>query len=247
VAVQRSDVMPRSKRDGETPPQPPGSVTEPGVGGVGGVAVGGVAVTGVGDVEPRVRGAWRAWLESLATDAEAATAAASLYAELPAGARDAWLDALAEDAPGLGVPKGAVYGPLLAVESDPARSSRIRDGAGLSLGPVTQIDRALLGTGPGGVRIAALVIPLYLDFVRLVVCRFVKDVGFDWVRQDPIVCEHDAPINGSVIDGVQLFTSSMEAVVDELAHAVLAHRRAGRELPKLLRDCADLFSAKLES
>lgn len=195
--------------------------------------------------EPRVRGAWCAWLESLATNADAAMAAASIYGELPPDGRDAWLDALAEDAPELDVPTGAVYGPLLAVETDPTRSHRIRELTGMSLGPVTQIDRALMGTSGGGLRVAALVIPLYLDFVRLVVCRFVKDVGFDWVRQEPIVRERDAPVAGSVIDGVQLFASSSESVVDELAHAVLAHRRAGRELPQLLRDCADLFSAKL--
>lgn len=201
--------------------------------------------SGKGVCEPRVRGAWRAWLESLATNAEAAVAAASLYGELPPDGRDAWLDALAEDAPQLDVPKGAVYGPLLAVETDPTRARRIHELTGLSLGSVTQIHRALIGTARGGVRIAALVIPLYLDFVRLVVCRFVKDGGFDWVRQDPIVCERDAPVAGSVIDGVQLFVSSSESVVDELAHAVLAHRRAGRDMPKLLCDCADLFSAKL--
>jgi hypothetical protein len=65
------------------------------------------------------------------------------------------------------------------------------------------------------------------------------------VRQDPIVREVDAPTSGSVIDGVQLFASSTEVVVNDLAHAVLAHRRRGGELPQLLRDCADLFSAKL--
>lgn len=196
-------------------------------------------------VEPRVKGAWRAWLESLAESAEAAVAAASLYGVLDPDGRDAWLDALAEDAPQLDVPEGAVYGPLLAVETDPARSARIRNLTGMRLGPVTQIDRALIGTAGEGVRVAALVIPLYLDFVRLVVCRWVKDVGFDWVRQDPIVRDGDAPTAGSVIDGVQLFTSCSESVVNELAHAVLAHRRGGREMPKLLRDCADLFSAKL--
>ena len=196
-------------------------------------------------MDPRVRGAWRVWLNSLATDAEAATAAAYLYGELPGDARDAWLDALAEDRAGLDVPSIAVYGPLLTVESDPARSKRIRKGAGVSLGPISQVKRALLGTGTGGVRMAALVIPLYLDFVRLLVCRFVKDIGYDWVRQDPFVCERDAPIAGSTIEGVQLFASCTEAVVDELAHAVLAHRRGGREMPQLLCNCADLFSAKL--
>jgi hypothetical protein len=196
-------------------------------------------------VEPRVRAAWRAWLCSLATDAEAVTAAAHLYAELPGDARDAWLDALAEEAPLLTVPAVAVYGPLLTVEHDAARRERIGKSVGEVLGPITQVKRALLGTAPGHVRVTALVIPLYLDFVRVLVCRIVKDQGFEWVRQDPIVRDGDAPRSGSSIEGVQLFQSSIEAVVDELAHAVLAHRRSGSEVPRLLRDCADLFSAKL--
>src|SRR5690606_23965815 len=175
------------------------------------------ATTSSSAVEPRVHGAWRAWLESLATNAEAAVAAASVYGELDPRGRDAWLDALAEDAPQLDVPKGAVYGPLLAVETDPVRSERIRALTGMSLGPVTRIDRALIGTAAAGVRIAALVIPLYLDFARLVVCRWVKDVGFDWVRQPPIVRDIGASTGGGIIEGVQLFVSSTESVVDELA------------------------------
>jgi hypothetical protein len=196
-------------------------------------------------VDPRVRAAWRSWLQSLATDAEAATAAAHLYGELPSDARDAWLEALAEDAPLLDVPKMAVYGPLLTVEADPKRRARIHKSAGTRLASLTDVKRALLGTAPGHVRVAALVIPLYLGFVRLLVCRFVKDRGFEWVRQDPILREDEAPVAGSTIEGVQVFGSSAENVVDELAHAVLAHRRSGREPPSLLRSCADLFSAKM--
>jgi hypothetical protein len=189
--------------------------------------------------------AGEAWLSSLATDAEAATAAAHLYAELPVEARDAWLDALAEDAPDLNVPKVAVYGPLLTVEADSERRERIVKVVGKALGPVTRVRRALLGTASRGHRLTVLVIPLYLDFVRLLVCRIVKDMGFEWVKQDPIVCDSDAPVAGSEIEGVKLYATSTEAVVDELAHAVLAHRRSGREVPDLLRDFADLFSAKL--
>ena len=196
-------------------------------------------------LDPRMKSAWRAWLTSLATNAEAATAAAHLYAELPGDARAAGLDALDEDLQELEVPSVAIYGPLLTVETDPVRAARIRAGAAWSLTPISEVHRALLGTAPGGVRMAALVFPLYLDFVRLIVCRFVKDRGFDWVRQDPILHDDHAPVSGSVIEGVQLFACTTEAVVDELAHAVLAQRREDRELPKLLRDCADLFSAKL--
>jgi len=195
-------------------------------------------------VEPRLQGAWQSWLASLATDADAATAAAHLYAELPPAAKDAWLDALAEDCPALPVPQAAVYGPLLTVEPDPARRQRIHRQAQLTLSPLT-IRRALLGAGPGGVRLAVLVLPLYLSFVRLLVCRFVRARGFDWVEQDPIVHEQDIPKTGSVIDGVTLRDAAVDAVIDELAHAVLAQRRHGGELPKLLQDYADVFSPRL--
>jgi len=195
-----------------------------------------------GAVDAHVRGAWQVWLATLATDANAATVAAQLYSELPAEARDAWLSALAEDAPLVGVPEAAMYGPLLAVEADPSRIDRMQRAANTTLGSINEVKRALLGTAAGGVRLAVLVIPLYLDFVRVLVCRIVKDRGFDWVRQVPIVREADAPDRGSVIDDVKLYACSRDAVVDELAHAVLAQRRMGRELPQVLRDCADLFS-----
>jgi len=202
-------------------------------------------VDGLSGVDPHVRGPWQAWLESLATDANAATAAAHLYAELPDDVRDAWLAALAEDAPLLGVPLAALYGPLLAVEADPVRNERLQRVANTTIGSITEVKRALLGNGHDGLRIAVLVIPLYLDFVRVLICRIVKDDGFEWVRQMPLVRDADAPDRGTVIEDVKLYTSSRDAVVDELAHAVLAHRRSGRELPQVLRDCADVFSTGL--
>lgn len=200
---------------------------------------------GIAVLDDRVRDAWKSWLCSLATDADAATAAAHMYAEMSGEARDALIDALAEDAPTLEVPGVAVFGPLLAVEAEPKRRARLQAGAGMSLGPMTSVKRALLATGRAGERVAVLVIPLYLDFVRVLVCRFVKDRGFEWVKQDPIVISGHAPDEGLEIDGMTLYTSSHEAVVDELAHAVLAHRRSGRPPPQLLQDCADLFSARL--
>src|SRR5262245_14374961 len=76
-------------------------------------------------VDPRMLEAWRAWLSSLASDAEAALGAAHAYSELDGDGRDAWLDALAEDTPRLEVPSVAVYAPLLAVEVEPERRERI--------------------------------------------------------------------------------------------------------------------------
>lgn len=200
------------------------------------------APASIDGVEAHVRGAWQVWLASLATDANAATVAAHLYAELPPEARDAWLSALSEDAPLVGVPMAAIYGPLLAVEDDPSRLDRMQREANTRLSSVGEVKRALLGTAAGGVRLAVLVIPLYLDFVRVILCRIVKDRGFEWVKQQPIVRDCDAPDRGSLVDEVKLYASSRDAVIDELAHAVLAQRRLGRELPQVLCDCADLFS-----
>src|ERR1700674_3925328 len=76
-------------------------------------------------LDPRMRSAWRSWLSALATDAEAAMAAALAYESLPPEARDAWLDALETVAPTLDVPSLALYAPLLAVESDAPRRQRI--------------------------------------------------------------------------------------------------------------------------
>ena len=78
-----------------------------------------------GAVDPRAHAAWCKWLSALASDSEAAMAAALAYESLPDGARDAWLSALEADAPDIGVPLVALYAPLLAVESDPAPHTRV--------------------------------------------------------------------------------------------------------------------------
>lgn len=197
-------------------------------------------------LQERTGRAWRAWLASLAHDADAATAAAHVYGELPAEARNAWIDALAEDGPLVGVPLAALYGPLLAVEEDPTRAARIRSqcGAGFELG--VRPTRALAGTGADGQRLAVLLIPLYLDFVRVLVFRFRRDVGFDFAHQLPIVAAADLPAPGATIEGIAVARASAEAVIDELAHAVVAHVRSGEPLPKLLRDEAALFNVQRE-
>jgi hypothetical protein len=77
-------------------------------------------------VDARVVEVWCAWLGALATDAEAALAAAMAYKELDEPSRDRWLGALEHDVPRLDVPLIAVYAPLLAVEVDPARRALVR-------------------------------------------------------------------------------------------------------------------------
>jgi hypothetical protein len=187
--------------------------------------------------------AWREWLRALETNAEAALAAAHVYDALAPSARDAWLDALAEDVPRLGVPLLAVYAPLLAFEVDPVRRARIESalrGADHELGA----RRAYRGIADDGARVAALVAPVYLQFVTVLSCRYHPDGGFAWTRHEPILNESDAPGDGSRIDGVLLEATPLKLVVEELAHAVLAQQRGGKELPSPLRTFADLFDAK---
>jgi hypothetical protein len=117
--------------------------------------------------DARVVDAWCEWLGALAKDAEAALAAAMAYKELDGPSRDTWIGALEHDAARVSVPKIAVYAPLLAVETDPARRARITDAIGpadASASPRGEA-RALCGKARDGTRVAAIVLPLYLEFV----------------------------------------------------------------------------------
>lgn len=192
--------------------------------------------------DERVVAAWREWLRALATDAEAALAAAIAYRELDGAARQEWLDALEQDAPELAVPKFAVYAPLLAVESDPERRARIHRAVGpLESATPSVAAQALGGMGPHGLRVAVLVSPLYLDFVQVLACAYREQRGFEWVRHDPIVDRRRVPQHGERVEGVTIERTPLRPLIDELAHAVLAHKRSGRELPEALRVFADLF------
>src|SRR5690606_27879634 len=184
-------------------------------------------------VDERMQQAWCEWLNALASDAEAALAAAMAYRALDPGARDAWLAALAHDADKLSVPKIALYAPLLAVESDSTRRERMIRAAGGALMDATASGAAyaLRAWGKRGQRLAVLVTPLYLDFVQVLACGYHLERGFDWVRHDPIVDKSSAPVAGSEIEALSTEAAPLGSVVDELAHAVLAHQRAGRSLP----------------
>jgi hypothetical protein len=192
--------------------------------------------------DDRVRAAWHAWLSALASDPEAALAAALAYEALDDTGRDLWLDALDQDAPQIAVPKLAMYAPLLSVETEPLRRERIRSAVGDSgLSLRRPAGRALRGVADDGDRVIAVVLPLYLDFVHVLACRMRPHDGFVWVRRDPIVHDRDAPKMRSELEGVMLERTPLKPVVEELAHAVLAHRRSGRELPESLRVFVDLF------
>jgi hypothetical protein len=101
--------------------------------------------------------------------------------------------------------------------------------------------RALAGRIAGGVRVAVIVSPLYLDFVQVLACGYHPNSGFEWVRHDPIVHSSSAAREGAHLFGVSLESAPLKCVIDDLACTVLAHRRGGRELPEALRIFADLF------
>ncbi|HEY4016807.1 MAG TPA: hypothetical protein VGM06_25905 [Polyangiaceae bacterium] len=199
--------------------------------------------------DDHVRSAWRSWLSALAADAEAAMAAALAYEALPPEGRDAWLDALEVDAPALGVPTVALYAPILATESDPVRRGRIR--SALESEPVQRTDgpndaRALRGVARDGTHACVLVAPLYLDFVQVLTCRYTPGGGFLAVRHDPFCHASDVPPLRDV-EGLAVEPTPLRVVVEELAHAILADRRAHRATPLALASFAHLFGPHLDA
>jgi hypothetical protein len=202
-----------------------------------------------GSDDARARSAWCSWLSALATDAEAAIAAALAYESLPSEGRDAWLDALDVDAATLAVPAVALYAPLLAVELDVPRRGRMeaaiaaRPGvraAGAALRP-----RALRGVAHNGVHACVIVAPLYLDFVQVLACRYTPGYGFVDVKHEPLRNAADVgPIRD--LDGVAIEPTPLRIVVEELAHAILADKRARRAAPSALTAFAHLFAPQLD-
>ncbi len=190
--------------------------------------------------------AWRAWLGALAKDAEAALAAAMAYRALSAVDREAWLESLEQDGPEIDVPRIAVYAPLLSVETDPGRRARMQ-AALLACAPAVVAPkaspRALLGTDESGRRVAVIIFPLYMDFVEVLACQYQPGRRVDWVRHDPIA-NVDATVRpGSRVADTALEERPLKGVVDELATAIVAHNRSGREVPAALRAFAHLFNA----
>jgi hypothetical protein len=192
---------------------------------------------------------WCAFLDRLATDAEAALAAAMAYRELDGPARDTWISALEHDIDRVNVPRIAVYAPLLAVETDPKRRSRVLAAVGPEQAEATPRSPAygLMSrqkqnrqkTTSG--RVATIVAPLYLDFVQVLACSYRPGEAFDWVKHDPIVERSRAPRAGAILGDVVLEATPIGAVVDDLAITVVAHTRTGHPLPEALSVFADLF------
>ena len=196
-----------------------------------------------GEADAHFRAAWRTWLSALATDAEAAMAAALAYESLPGDGRDAWLDALDADAPQLAVPIVALYAPLLAVEGEESRRERIQtkiseaaEAGRASTGEVV----AHRGVGADGTHACVIVSPLYLDFVQVLLCRYTPTGGFVEVKLEPLRHVRDVTAPRDV-GGVAIERTPLRVVVEELAHAILADKRSAREAPQALQSFAHLF------
>jgi hypothetical protein len=206
------------------------------------------APTGVEAAGGHVDSAWRSWLSALATDAEAAMAAALAYESLPAEARDAWLDAIDADGPTLEVPRVALYAPLLAVESEPSRRERIE--AQIAADPHARPAgygqaQALRGVGCDGTHACVIVAALYLDFVQVIACRYTPSGGFVTVRHDPL--RHGGELTPVCdVDGVIVEPTPLHVVIEELAHAILADGRKQRTTPPALASFAHLFGPHLD-
>jgi hypothetical protein len=197
----------------------------------------------VTSIDPRTHAAWRTWLAALAHDADAVTAAALAYEQLDPAGRSAWLDALEADASDVGVPRVALYAPLLGVEQDDERRARIAknvEGAARRSTP----SRALAG-GSGADRICIIVSPLYLDFVEVLLCRYGPDDGIVEARHHWLA--HKSDVEALTRDvGVKLEEAPLPAIVEEIAHAVVADRRRGQSSPPILLRYLDLFAPDLE-
>jgi hypothetical protein len=200
--------------------------------------------------EARDRAAWRTWLSAMATDADAAVAAALAYEALGDDGRDAWLDALKDDAPHVKVPAVALYAPLLGVESDEGRRARIADTLAGSQPPPSDNVRAgakALRGAAGEGYVCIVLLPLYLDFVELLACRYHPRRGVEVANHEPLCHRDQVPSRAAALLGdVALAPAALSDVVEELAHAVVADRRDGRPAPRAFDRFIHLFAPDFE-
>lgn len=201
------------------------------------------------EADGRSTAVWRQWLSSMASDAEAALAAAIAYREMDSTGRERWLASLELDAPAVNVPAVALYAPLLAVENDPERRERLVCALGQALAAHEESSpepspgvpsQALSGVAADGTRVYVVATPLYLNFCQVLACG-VRAGAFHWVRHDPIVGSEGVPKVGDELKGARLGQAGMKTVLDQLALVVLSHQRSGKPLPEALSILGDLL------
>jgi hypothetical protein len=100
---------------------------------------------------------------------------------------------------------------------------------------------------PDGKHVCVILSPLYLDFVQVLVCRYTPQGGFSAVKHDPLRHLDDVAFESMrEMEGVAVEETPLRVVVEELAHAILADRRARREAPQALTHFAHLFGPHLD-
>ena len=103
--------------------------------------------------------------------------------------------------------------------------------------------RVLVGAR-GEDRVCLIITPLYLDFVEILFCRYDPDVGIREAWHRWLI--HSSGVATCVSEsGVAMRDGGLPQVVEELAHAVVADRRAGRTAPPSLLRYIDLFAPDL--
>lgn len=103
-----------------------------------------------------------------------------------------------------------------------------------------QAPGVLRGFASGGERVVALVW-LSEDGGHVFSCRYHPARGFRWVRRDDLA-EQGGFQSGDLLDGVPIERTPLKPVLEELAHAVVAHQRAGEPLPAELQLLVELLS-----
>lgn len=191
----------------------------------------------------RTTQAWDTWLNALASDAHAALGAALAYQDLDSKGRDAMLQALEQDSKRLGVPRIAVFAPLLSVEHDEARRQRICTAVGTDVGATQVCARALVGTTPNADRVIMILTPVYLHFVKVTSCRLAPDQRIRWVRCEPLVHINEALHPNTRLDDTALELVPLQVAIDLIARAIVGQRRNGEVLPPELLALVQLFSA----
>jgi hypothetical protein len=109
--------------------------------------------------------------------------------------------------------------------------------------------QALRGKTREGDTVCAIAIPLYLDFVELLVCRYDVDRGVFSAYHEPFrnASQVSSSVESSLEEAVALSPAPLRDAIEELAHAVVADRRAGRTPPEALARFSHLFGPDLES
>ena len=82
--------------------------------------------------------------------------------------------------------------------------------------------------------------------MQVLICRYTPAGGFVTVKHNPIRHVAEALERPDQVDGVPVEETPLRVVVEELAHAVLADRRARREAPPALTHFAHLFGPHLD-